>query len=362
MGREDFLGRVYGVYQDYLDLSGSFVKMHTSFHIKTRLRFLLRLNLQDQSTLLDSLCKRCQEEIIPIGWSRLPFSEKDLGFEDWYNQLYLSHVLLQATHSGIEKAWEVIRQRYHRPLFHWLYQSLIDRSAGQQSREQAEEWVEIVFQKAWIHLSQFNPHKSAFYTWLMAIAKNLAFTKPSKADQNTTLRFEEIEEDAEDTDGVDRVFTMETPGKSPEERAEDAMLGEFFLNNLFTNAGYPWQVIAFTYQKLGYPPQEIVEHLAGCDLFTLSDKLFHELTISSLRPSSQIDALKALFERRLQKPLKESLNPKDNATKKAMAHSMDTIVGEIPLEGFLGSHPEKQISEWTSKVLIRLRNLAHEDH
>ncbi len=357
-GLFDQIGKAYRGFSSVGDLH---LQKHRLLHLRTRARFLLRLTSSDQRARLESLCKRCADEILLVGWCRAIHAAPQKAFEEWYDSLVLNHLLLLAARSRMEKAWELIRERYRRPLFHWLFQSQIEHSSGLHSRDQAQEWAEEVFQKGWINLSQFNPYKSSLYTWLTAIAKNLAFSKPAKMDQQTTLRFESMEEENEDFDGIDRVASLEIPEKTPEQRAEEEAVGSFFLKVVFERVGYPWQVIAFFFQKLVYPPQEIVEHLAGCTLFLLTEKLFHEFAQTSLRPRSQIEGYQKAFEQRLQHPLKDSLNPKDNATRRHMAPSMDMIVGDIPLECFLGSHPEKQVSEWSGKVMVRLRATAREE-
>jgi RNA polymerase sigma-70 factor (ECF subfamily) len=69
--------------------------------------------------------------------------------------------------AGEEAAFEVIVDRYLKPLYNFAFQMVGDAHA-------AEDITQEVFVKVWKHISSFD-HSKKFSTWIYAIAKNAAY-------------------------------------------------------------------------------------------------------------------------------------------------------------------------------------------
>jgi RNA polymerase sigma-70 factor (ECF subfamily) len=69
--------------------------------------------------------------------------------------------------TGDEKSFEVLVDRYMRPLYNFVFQIVQDRA-------QAEDIVQEIFVKVWKNLKSFDQNKK-FSTWIFAIAKNTSF-------------------------------------------------------------------------------------------------------------------------------------------------------------------------------------------
>lgn len=69
--------------------------------------------------------------------------------------------------TGREDSFEVLIEKYLKPLFNFIYRIIGDKDS-------AEDIVQTVFLKAWENLRKFDRSKK-FSTWVFAIAKNEAF-------------------------------------------------------------------------------------------------------------------------------------------------------------------------------------------
>jgi RNA polymerase sigma-70 factor (ECF subfamily) len=74
------------------------------------------------------------------------------------------HVLVQRCLDGNQKAFEILVDRYQKPIFNLAYRFSTDR-------EDAEDIAQSVFVKAFEKLSTFDP-KFRFFSWLYKIAVN----------------------------------------------------------------------------------------------------------------------------------------------------------------------------------------------
>lgn len=75
--------------------------------------------------------------------------------------------LVQQFLSGDDKAFEMLVEKYLKPLYNFIFQLVHDK-------EVANDITQDVFVKAWKNLTSFDEQKK-FSTWLFAIAKNSAF-------------------------------------------------------------------------------------------------------------------------------------------------------------------------------------------
>ena len=93
--------------------------------------------------------------------------------------------LIDQTLQGDRQAYAVLVKRYQNGVFGFLWRMGLRRVV-------IEELAQETFVRAWTHLGDFQPTRSAFSTWLFAIGRNLALNEISRAGS----RLEENSEDA----------------------------------------------------------------------------------------------------------------------------------------------------------------------
>lgn len=69
--------------------------------------------------------------------------------------------------AGDEKAFEVLVEKYLKPLYNFIFRLVRDKEA-------ANDIIQDVFVKVWKNLSSYESQKK-FSTWIFAVAKNAAF-------------------------------------------------------------------------------------------------------------------------------------------------------------------------------------------
>ena len=77
---------------------------------------------------------------------------------------------------GDRQAYAQVVVRYQDGIFGFLWRMGLRRAV-------VEELAQEVFVRAWTHLGDFRPARSAFSTWLFAIARNLALNELGRAGQ-----------------------------------------------------------------------------------------------------------------------------------------------------------------------------------
>jgi len=130
-----------------------------------------------------------------------------------------------------------------------------------------------------------------------------------------------------------------------------------FLEITFSQGGPPHQLITFGFNKLisNWGPQDIVKELSLVLLQELTDKL-----ISDYEEESELPAyiVKNCF-----KPLKDNMDKKvkevlqDKVSRDTYIKMMENKVGKTVLNNYYGKDPEHNISDWSNKVMKRIRRL-----
>ena len=329
---------------------------------KTRARFLLGVNGEEGRKLHERVQDRIKKDLESIGWNRIPeIGNNDESFFHWLSALGLNLTLVYASREGLQSGWKALRIRFEKALFSFICQKCSELSYEGSIKSKAIETMEEVFSRAWLGLEKFNPYKGTVFTWLCIIAKNRIFTRPGKTEEQTVVHFDSFDmgDDADDSSGMFDI--PDNDRRNPEEIAENEAVSDFVLRALFEKTGYPWQALVFFLQKMDYKPQDIVKRFSDFSLSELSDYLFREFRVASFRSDSVIDEYRNLFNQRLSYTVKETLLPKDNQSRKVLRDSLEEPVGNMLLSSFLGLNPEKTVSEWSIKVLIRLQSAAQEE-
>lgn len=88
---------------------------------------------------------------------------------------FTDHQLIQRYLLGDEKSFDILVERYMRPIYGFVYKYVRDKDV-------AEDITQDVFLKVFRHIKKIDPHKS-FKSWMYTIAKNTAldFLKKKKA-------------------------------------------------------------------------------------------------------------------------------------------------------------------------------------
>jgi RNA polymerase sigma-70 factor (ECF subfamily) len=93
--------------------------------------------------------------------------------------------ILQRLALGEQRAFAELVDLYQRPLFGFLGRLGL-------SQTQAEDIAQDTFLRAWTHLSDFQPERAQFATWLFTIARNLAYNVLQSAPQQREITGQEL--------------------------------------------------------------------------------------------------------------------------------------------------------------------------
>jgi hypothetical protein len=148
---------------------------------------------------------------------------------------------------------------------------------------------------------------------------------------------------------------MESKDLTPDKKAERENLGEIILENLFRVSGYPWQVLVVIMMKLDYKPREIIKVFSEMTLFDFYNEFSSEFIASSFRASDELEKLFEPLKLELNKPLDEVIQARDSRTRKKMNDFLEKTCGTIVLKTFFGNNPNKNISDWNARSIMRLK-------
>ena len=102
--------------------------------------------------------------------------------------------IIEQTLQGDRQAYARLIERYQDGVFAFLWRMGLRRAV-------IEELAQETFVRAWTHLGDFQPARSAFSTWLFAIGRNLALNEIGRAGHR--LEVATADDDAEPASGDD---------------------------------------------------------------------------------------------------------------------------------------------------------------
>jgi len=132
-------------------------------------------------------------------------------------------------------------------------------------------------------------------------------------------------------------------------------LGRIMLEMLFDNCGYPWQTLCSGLMKLDYKPGEIVEKYADKTLGTIFSEFVPEFSQSSFRDEEELLTIMTPLKKSLDQQIDAVILPVDTRTRKRFQSKLNMRCSDMVLREFFGNKPNKNISDWNTRVLMRLR-------
>jgi len=327
-------------------------------NLKTQIRILVGINSVTRGDFFQNSIDAITFENWKVGWARL-FDQavSDKGFIEWLAKIGMELYIISSEKKQREITFKLLNGLYLNILTKYIREIIgkyyLDKaSLSQKSREIADETI----YKVLTHFDSYNPYKSGLLTWMYTIARNTALTPGKKADENT-YNVLDNDENEEEND-TDKSSFLKSADDTPDEVYEKEELGKLILEMLFKEAGYPWQVFCVAFMKMDYKPSEIVEKFGQKLLNEVFRLLKDEFYASSFRTSEELDRLFSPLEKKLELPLKVVLSNRDSKTKKTLEDLLEKKCGNIKLEAFFSKNPNKNISDWNARSLIRLKKEA----
>lgn len=152
--------------------------------------------------------------------------------------------LLEDFIGGDEQAFEMLVDRYLKPLYNFTFQLVGDKTAS-------EDIVQDVFVKVWKNLKRFNQEKK-FSTWLYAIAKNTAFDWLKKKKALPFSFFETA-------DGINFLENIEDQTISNTEALWERMDNTKDAQNFLASLSPKLRTVLFLHHNEGFSLVEIAE-------------------------------------------------------------------------------------------------------
>jgi RNA polymerase sigma-70 factor, ECF subfamily len=171
------------------------------------------------------------------------------------------HVFALAAQRGDERAFGILFERYQREIF---------AVALRYTRvpEDAEDIVQQTFQKAFIHLHQFDG-KSSFSTWLTRIAVNEALMLLRKGRAAREVLIEDSSEEQTDTHG------LEIPDSSPGPEANYLKREETELLSVAISKLKPRTRTAIELRELAQLSSQETARYMGLSVGAVKARVFH---------------------------------------------------------------------------------------
>jgi len=203
-------------------------------------------------------------------------------------------------------------------------------------------------------ISTYDSSKASFYTficyWANIIIKRYSFRAVIEMPISALK-----DQDGEETD---EEFLGRIGGQT-QIFPSDECLDKYneFLEITFSQCGPPHQLITFGFNKLiDWGPQDIVKELSLVLLRELTERLISDFEGESKLPAYIVRNCFKPLKDKMDKKLKEVLE--DEVSKNTYINLIENKTGKTVLKNYYGKDPEHNISDWSDKVLKRIRRLT----
>ncbi len=170
---------------------------------------------------------------------------------------------------------------------------------------------------------------------------------------------------------------MMIAGNHNTRNSDDIELYMKLLIVAFWKGGYPHEIMVFMFNKLfdrdavtetfaqgparsgkkAWPPRRIVKEKSERLLWHFCMDLEREYIFSSSLPRENVSACFQLLYRRMVFPLDKIIKPEDQTARKRWKDVLKRPVAETTLRHYYGKKPDADISNWSYKVLRRVRRV-----
>ena len=269
--------------------------------------------------------------------------------------------LVHYAYLGDQNAFTLLREKYEVASASVVRETLNRYGFHSNLTLSVNETIETLWARIWRGLKNYDLEKGNFYTWIVKIAENCV---KSKLKEEREKGFDYLEENfLDDEDGGEsRLDTIPDPaGLSPDECVTALFYQEDCFSTLFSECGYPWQLLCTGFRLLEATQKEIVAKYAEMPLDGILTELTVEFHSQSQRSPEEIESSFAELRQALKKPLVEVFPPKEKHYAKNFDTLLNARTGELLLKTFFGEKPEKNVSDWHARAMGRLKKCLSEE-
>lgn len=328
--------------------------------IKASVRSIFGVHPETSGKKMDRNLLKVEEEYWNVSWSRFyQYHSGAVEISDWVSEIGTEMYLLSLVAEDQKGSYGLLKNFYNKYLFGYI-RSLTRKIYSdqtlivQKSEEISEKTIFLVLK----NIDRYSPYKAGFIAWSYSIARNVLRTPDERAYESTDLTLDyELQSDS-DGGLIDRIASEDQP---PDEAYAQGELGRIVLETLFDNCGYPWQVLSVGLMKIDYQPSEIVAKFSESTLREIFFDFVEEFSKASFRAEEEL--------MKMMKPLSDSLDQKvstvissvDTKTRIKMQARLEEKCSDMALKVFFGKLPNKNISDWNIRVMMRLRKRLEEN-
>jgi len=254
-------------------------------------------------------------------------------------------------------AFEELYRMYEQAVYGYI-RVRVPRDEDAQDLAQ-ETWVQL-----WEKRGSYDP-KYSFFTWARywASVNILRYYDRKRPVPIAELfgRFPELEDEEEVQDAVDRLVAGQESWMDP---SEDWEMLTRLLYLTFERGGYPWELIAFGFNKLigGWRPRFIVEKLSEVVMRKLARMLEESYVVgSSVALPEEVHRCFEPLHSKMGCKVGEVLDPSDVTSVRRLKRILQELVGRTVLRNYYGRNPEANISDWSDKVRRKVLRAVLED-
>jgi len=328
--------------------------------LETRLRAYVRTALgligPENRKKVEFLLEKSLSYSWGVGWARIMYFNPQIRSAfSWISNSSVEILLIFAAQKKIEKSFFLIEERFNDAFEAFAYNHLRKFYFSNYLSEKVEESITLLWKIIWNKFKTFNPFEGTFYTWGTGILNNIVKTKPNKGEFSDSVSIdEEVESFDENSRIQKKAFDLIDP-ESPDFLYAREGFGEEILKNFFEDTGYPWQILCSTFMFMGWKPQKIVEELSGMNLNLIFERMNEDFISNSSREKEQLESFFYPLKNSLSRRIEETVPASDSKSRKNLETVFHLTAGEASLNAFFSNNPPKNISDWNSRVLRRLR-------
>jgi len=168
--------------------------------------------------------------------------------------------LVQLRLDGDEMAFQVLMDRYHDRLVHFINRTIGDR-------DRAEDLVQDTFVRVYRHLHRYDPSRK-FSTWIYTIAGNLAKNELRNRSRNPQVLFQTLTRNREEDD---RPLQWEDRSYSPDDMAEKRNLRDIVEETIEELPDHHRKI--FRLREMEGKTYEEISEITGVKLGTVKSRL-----------------------------------------------------------------------------------------
>jgi len=356
MAHEQLIDDVKKIHNDYLRLSGE-QKHFLSTRLKTKIKLRFRKDLSNKITdkkKLEKVVLKNLNTTYQVSWTRINSLSNDVEkepleiFRTWLFSISIDILLLKMITGHKESGMNECYRMYNLPVKSYIAKNLFGKKGTEYFNTQCHDLTMETFQRFERYVSNFSPFKGTLFSYLISIADHLIKDQKTKPEK---LVSDFNEQDEDESNGVCWAISSDP---SPDQVQEKSAFERYLLEQIVSQWGYPWQILAVLFIKTTDDRTDLTK-LKDLTLLELFHQMKQVFSTSSFHEEEELSDVFKPLEQQLKLPLSDIIPTKDHRSRMHIQEYLNQQSGELPLKVFFGKDPLKNIRDWNYRLFKRVR-------